>query len=182
VSAPGADATALERLIAKDEIRDVLFRYARGVDRNDPELIAAAFHPDAVGELGSRTVTGAEIVPSITRRTGDFDSPGSHIIGNMLIEVMGDLALSESYFVSVQTIVRDGRAATRFRSGRYIDRFERRANGWRIAHRIVTDDWNRIDDVHEPAVTNAEYVAGVRPDDPLYRMSDAAGAGDEDGG
>ena len=46
----------LEHMIAelwdREQIRQCLHRYARGVDRFDRELILSAFHPDALDEHG----------------------------------------------------------------------------------------------------------------------------------
>jgi hypothetical protein len=37
----------LRALVDKDEIRDVLYRYSRAVDRCDRELLASSYWPDA---------------------------------------------------------------------------------------------------------------------------------------
>ena len=48
---------ALERVLARDAIREVLAAYARGVDRTDAALLASCYFPDAIEEHGS-TFTG----------------------------------------------------------------------------------------------------------------------------
>ena len=42
----------LQRLIDKDEIRDLISRYARGVDRADWDLVRDTYHPDATDDHG----------------------------------------------------------------------------------------------------------------------------------
>ncbi|MCB2109209.1 MAG: nuclear transport factor 2 family protein, partial [Rhodobacteraceae bacterium] len=45
--------TSQERIAAlldKEEIRDVLMRYGRGVDRADADLLRSCYHPDAIEE------------------------------------------------------------------------------------------------------------------------------------
>lgn len=54
-------------LLAKDEIRDVLMLYARGVDRGEADLVASCYRPDAVDDHGSFVVTAAEAGPRLTR-------------------------------------------------------------------------------------------------------------------
>ena len=43
----------LETLIAKQEITDVVYRYARGIDRLDFELVRSCYHPDAYDDHGA---------------------------------------------------------------------------------------------------------------------------------
>ena len=38
---------SITKLLAESEIRDVIFRYCRGVDRKDFALVRSAFHDDA---------------------------------------------------------------------------------------------------------------------------------------
>jgi hypothetical protein len=43
----------VEKLIARQEIADVIYRYARGIDRLDFDLVRACYHPDAFDDHGS---------------------------------------------------------------------------------------------------------------------------------
>ena len=45
-------ADALQQLIDRQEIRDCMARYARGVDRNDWEAVRDTYHPDAYDDHG----------------------------------------------------------------------------------------------------------------------------------
>ena len=140
-------------LIAKDEIRDVLMRYARGVDRGDADLITSCFHPDSVDDHGGIELTGTEAGPRFagSRKVSASGAAGQHFQGNITIEVDGDVAYTETYFVSYLIVDRDGAEHTRFRGARYLDRFERRNGVWKIGYRVVVDDWDRLDKVTEQA-------------------------------
>ena len=70
-----------------------------------------------------------------------------HHLGNMLIDLAGDVANVETYFLAIQRRELDGKTWTRTRAGRYLDRFEKRAGTWRVLHRRVVDDWSRLDEV-----------------------------------
>ncbi|MBT5754390.1 MAG: SnoaL-like domain-containing protein [Acidimicrobiaceae bacterium] len=48
----GDTEARLRALIDKDEIRDVLMRYGRGVDRLDEELLRSCYHPDSHDDHG----------------------------------------------------------------------------------------------------------------------------------
>jgi hypothetical protein len=156
-------------LLDKHEIHEVLLRYCRGVDRMDKELIASVFHPDAIDDHGGDPMVGTGIADGLAeaRRSAGLDDV-THRIANALIEVEGDTAYSEAYFISSSTIQRDGRPYLRTRAGRYIDRFERRNDEWKIAHRVVVDDWSRLDEATERAEGTLTRPGRVAPDDPSY--------------
>ena len=163
----------LKALIAKDEIRDALMRYARGVDRGEPDLISSAFWPDAVDDHGGVTLVGTEAGPRFTgsRKLSASGAAGQHFMGNITIELEGDKAYTESYFVSYLVVDRDGAEYTRFRGARYIDRFERRNGTWKIAYRVVVDDWDRLDKVTEYAPMREMWRRGdVRERDPFAQL------------
>ena len=95
--AVGAADQRLERCLARDEIRDVLARYARGVDRADAELLKSCYHPDAIEEHGGNYTGNAfayidGAVPRI-RTMGVMQ----HLLGTSHIELDGDTAWVETY-------------------------------------------------------------------------------------
>lgn len=68
-----------------------------------------------------------------------------HFLGNVLIEVEGNIAFAESYVLAFRTFSRDGQPYNRTRALRFVDRFERRDGQWRISERVAVDEWNRVD-------------------------------------
>lgn len=159
-------ASSLQRLLDKDAIRDVLMRYCRGADRNDCELMFTAFHPGATISINGETHAADTLVKTVcaARRRG-----GQHIAGNVLIEVDGEVAYSECYWVSFATVERDGADYTRIRGARSVDRFERRDGEWRIARRQVLDEWSRMDRVVETIPGTGVVCGRPYPDDEAYR-------------
>ena len=147
-SSTGRIDERVQRLIDCEEIRQAMYAYARGVDRLDEDLIRAAYHPDAWDDHGNfrgdREVAVATIMNN--GRTGNATA-SMHHIGNMLIDLNGDVADVETYFVAYQRREEGEKAFTRMRAGRYLDRFERRDGRWRVARRVVVDDWSRLDEV-----------------------------------
>ena len=41
---------ALDEMLAREEIRQCLLRYTRGIDRHDTALVASAYHADAIDD------------------------------------------------------------------------------------------------------------------------------------
>ncbi len=135
--------TRLERMLARDEILEVLSRYARGVDRADGPLLKSCYHPDAIEEHGGNYAGNAfayvdGAVPRI-RTMGAMQ----HLLGSSHIEFDGDTAWVETYLWTFARFTRDGQDIDTFTGGRLIDRFERRDGAWKIAHRRTVFDWNR---------------------------------------
>ena len=63
-----------------------------------------------------------------------------HMTGNVLIRIDGDAAKVESYLWSVSVMPGDDPRQVMV-CGRYLDRFEKRDDEWRIAERLVVHDW-----------------------------------------
>lgn len=142
--------TRLQLLEDREAIRQVMYAYARGADRLDRELVEAAYHPDAFDDHGTFTGDRDTAVDVIVSNPSGAPV-GMHHLGNMLIELDGDTANVETYFLACKAMEVDGVAQTSVRAGRYLDRFERRDGTWRIAHRVVVDDWSRLDAAPSPA-------------------------------
>jgi SnoaL-like domain len=135
----------------RQAIHDVIVRYCRGVDRNDPELVEAAFHDDAIDNHFGVVLPFREAIGTLKAARAGSNSPPSkttsmHNLGNILIELDGDVARCESYVnVMVRIPQEAGGAIDWLHAGRYVDRFERRNGDWRIAHRTVVYDIERFD-------------------------------------
>ena len=127
----------------REAIRDCLYRYARGIDRADEEMLRSAYWPDATDDHAGiyNGPAGAFIEMAIRDLPGQGDT--MHVVSNPLIRIDGDEALVESYVYAVHRMTFDGVLRDVIGAGRYLDRFERRDDEWRIAHRVATVDWVR---------------------------------------
>lgn len=138
----------LARLEDQDLIRGLVIRIAAGVDRYDEDALRSAIWPDAVIDMGGAPISGAAFVaalaPPATPSQGRM-----HLTGNHMIVADGEQAHCESYVISVQEIVAEGGTETRWRAGRYLDRFERRDGRWGLSRRVFVDEWSRLDPVGE---------------------------------
>jgi hypothetical protein len=157
-------------LVAREEIRDVLLRYARGIDRLDLDLVRSCYHDDAHDDHGAFRGDLEGFLAWVGDVLTYFDST-MHFIGNQLIEVDGVVAHAESYCVAYHRRgAHDGEEPYDLVTAlRYVDRLERRGDRWRIADRVCVFDWSRRDPVvGEWAMDGA--VRGRRgPDDPVWR-------------
>jgi len=165
--------SGIDELLAKQAIREVIYRYCRGVDRMDRETVRACFHDDAVDSHGSFQGDVEAMMDWMWSVMRKFDRT-MHFIGNQLIELRGDVARCESYGVAYHR----GDPATPHRnliSGfRYIDRLERRGDAnWRIARRTVTTEWTRVDAPEHWWPVSDDFLMGSRgPEDPIFEPFD----------
>jgi hypothetical protein len=130
----------LEEVAAHIEIRQVLYRYCRGVDRGDKALIAGVYHAGAEDRHGNWRGPGREFADFLVPLMDKIPLIGQHHITNVLVELRGEEADVESYFIAMQPETRADGPALAFVSGRYLDTFARRDGVWLIADREVVLD------------------------------------------
>src|SRR5665213_3060327 len=89
---------ALRELVAKQAITEAIYRYCRGLDRMDREVALSVWHPAGTADWGETYFqgTGAGFIDWVWEVHAGFERH-SHQITNILIEVNGDRAVSESY-------------------------------------------------------------------------------------
>jgi hypothetical protein len=157
----------LQALEDRQAIEGVLRDIARGVDRFDQALLAARILPEAVIDMGGDApMTGAAFVAGL--KPPEAPPLGRmHLVGNVRIVLQADEAASEAQVISYMTLNEADGPATRIRAGRYLDRFQRGAAGWRLSARLMIDEWGRIDPVNRTAPQGWRRGAPA-PLDPTY--------------
>lgn len=136
-----AIAPELQLLLDKQEIHDALMRYCRGVDRCDEELMRSMFHEDGVAFKAPAWEFVAHFVPA-NRESTTFTM---HFMGNLSIDVIGDKAFSEAYFMTYVGRDADGKEVIDVFAGRYVDRWVRRKGRWGVLLHDSIHEWSRGD-------------------------------------
>jgi SnoaL-like domain len=161
----------IDTLSAHIEIRQALVQYCRGVDRGDPDLIRAAFHPDAIDEHGDFTGLGWELADRLADSSADPETSGTHLLLNVYVEFDGpDDARVESYVLAHHPLRDDqGQEYMLVFAGRYLDHFQSRGGAWKIAARQVISDWYRREELGGAMPGFPAGRKGVGRD-PSYRL------------
>jgi hypothetical protein len=133
----------VQELYDREQIRDCVARYCRGVDRFDRALILSAFHPDAIDEHGKFVGNPQEFVEWALGQHEQAHLSHQHYMLNHRCELDGEVAHAETYFFFV-AMNRKGKPLTQG-GGRYIDRFEKRNGRWAIANRVCLRDWAALE-------------------------------------
>lgn len=167
----------LRELLDKQDIHEILLKYCRGVDRQDKDLIAQAYHADAVDDHGDFVVAARDIPDLFTTLAARPANGGMHLVANSLIEIEGDTAYAESYFLAIKDADNEDKSFLRIRAGRYVDRFERREGRWAIAERVVVDEWNKVEEITARTAPRENYRFGKRDKtDIVYSIREGIGA------
>lgn len=131
----------LQELIDREKIKDCLQRYCNGVDRCDEAMLRSSYWPDAHDVHGDFDGTADEFVEWVLPRLKELVRT-QHFMGNPLIRIDGRFANVETYLRNWHTLKRpDGSEYDLIHGGRYLDRFEKRSDEWRVIDRLVMFDF-----------------------------------------
>lgn len=152
------DDARLRDMLDRNEIQELLLRYAHAVDRRDLALVASCFTADAKydGSLGRGSIS--EALTALRERMARYDST-MHLIGNQFVELRGDEASSETYTIAYHRFAGDDGPSVLSVAVRYLDTVVRTSEGWRIRSRRVVPEWQRYDEVFVPA--EGAYAPGT---------------------
>jgi SnoaL-like domain len=123
-------------------IHQVLVRYCRGIDRLDRRLLKSVYWEDGYDNHASFSGKAGEFIDWVLKLLSHYTST-SHILGQSLIELLGDTANVETYFFAQHVGVGDMEHYIVTSTGRYVDNFEKRKGEWRILSRRVVIDFRR---------------------------------------
>ena len=126
----------LQGLVDKAVIRDLMARYARGMDRPDFDLIAFSFTPDAYASYGGGGIRWEaqgrdNIVDKLRPGISRTDS-STHFMADV-----------ETYaIIHILYTVEDAQYQS-MRGIHYEDKMVRHGGGSQVQHRVVHSDWRR---------------------------------------
>jgi hypothetical protein len=129
----------LDELLDRQGISDCLTRFSRGMDRFDRDVFLSAFHPDATIAAGD-FVGGPEALYKWARNMHEEGQVATqHLLLNHTADISGTTAHAETYYLFA---ARNRDESNWLAGGRYLDRLERRASGWRITLRTNVIEWS----------------------------------------
>ncbi|PSV48657.1 nuclear transport factor 2 family protein [Photobacterium indicum] len=143
----------LQQLLDKQEMTEIMYKFARALDRVDGKLMKSTYWEDAIEEHQD------PIFPDLffyNDNAHAFVEPAmegfralkttQHRISNPLIEIDGDTATAECYVWAYHVHEENGVDKEGILGGRHHFRFERRDGVWKIKHRSTVFDWNQNQD------------------------------------
>jgi 3-phenylpropionate/cinnamic acid dioxygenase small subunit len=126
----------MDERVARQDIADVLVRYATGIDRRDWPQFRTCFTDNCHADYGDVGVwDGVDAITQFMIDTHAGMGHTLHRITNVAVEVDGDEATARSYVDALLLV--DGQTAINA-AGFYDDELVRTTEGWRIARRRFT--------------------------------------------
>ncbi|MDE2405251.1 MAG: nuclear transport factor 2 family protein [Sphingomonadales bacterium] len=157
---------ALQTLIDKEAIRELVLLYSRAIDRKDVALLRDLYTEDATDSHGTSFDGPADAYCDFIEKSLPYMNYSGHHACNHLISVEGDEGNGEVYAIALHYIPdqkNPGRMIEDFMAVRYIDNYRRCADGkWRFSKRVVTYD------MHMTRPFDGDGLLGSSPVDPSY--------------
>ena len=171
---PKISDAAIQELLDKKRIEDVVARYARTLDWLDDDGQASCYWPDADIDYGFFKGKAADFLP-IVMQTERNSLRRWHMLSGLIIAFGSPTqASSECYGIFAGANPQDdGSLAGNLYGGRYVDEWEKREDEWRISSRLYLLDW-QSDLVDQPGFDpNPDFPLPTAKIDqsnhPLYR-------------
>lgn len=164
----------MEELLAKQAIREQLYRYCRSMDRRDDALGFTVFAEDCTMDYGQNFQgTGREFVLWAHKAHDEAYEQTTHQITNMLIRLGGDgtRAISETYLHTLQLTHPDakGRQFELHVAARYLDKWICMNGTWKIKARRYVQDIAELRQCTQPF---PRFGGIPGPEDPSYELED----------
>ena len=190
---------ALQTLLDRQAITEILYLYCRASDRGDETLMRSLFHPDSTHRHGGFEGLSQDFAGFAMKIIGRAKVT-KHLLTNVSIELEGgsvgadagtgkgngngnddgkgngpgDVAYAESHYSAYHRAPNreTGLDEDQFSGGRYLDRFERRDGQWKIAARIGLIDYEKFQAPAERAAAQLPPSARSRRigEDALYEL------------
>lgn len=162
------------------EIRQLLARYCHGCDRGDEVEMAATYCENSWDDHGPRKMPGKPFSHETVEESVQTTKVVSHQLGQSYIDVRGDEAGSETYFIAsvIYPAKGGGHETLNQLGGRYVDSLAREDGEWKIKRRICVREWSISHPIAQDWLANAGFVETRRgPDDESYSVLNVRHAG-----
>jgi ketosteroid isomerase-like protein len=138
-----------DELADREAIREVANRYAQGIDRLDADLMKSAYWPDAIDDHGLVVGNAWEFVDRVVGSHRRW-AWTMHATTNHSIELADDRLTATGELYNVTHLMSADRSELSTWYGRYVDRYERRDDEWRIIHRVCVHEGTEVRAVDRP--------------------------------
>ena len=165
---------ALQELLDKQAIYELLNAYFNAADRHDNEKMRKLYHEDALDEHGAffkgLAMDFVDQLPAIQEPMEILH----HNMTTVNIKLDGDYAEGEVYVLAFHKIKGEQGSSDLLIGGRYFDKYEKRDGVWKFAHKSVVADWATVSDpsavdLKHPALEGS-YFGQPGAGDPSYEF------------
>lgn len=137
---------ALQQMVDEHHLRKLVHAYCRAVDRGDIARLRGLYHDDATDAHGGFSEGGVDRFLDEMSATRPYLRAMQHHVTTANFAIDGRTAEGEVYTIAVHTIIGRERDVDVIVGGRYLDKYEKRRDVWKIVERIIVTDWARVSD------------------------------------
>ncbi len=149
------------QLADREAIREVANRYAHGVDRLDGDWMKSAYWPEATDDHGVFVGNAWDFVDRCIASHGRW-AWTMHTTTNHQIHLAADGVSATGELYNVTYLMSADRRTLNTWYGRYLDRYERRGDEWRIIQRVCVHEGSQTHtDVEPMAIDAAAFRQGT---------------------
>jgi ketosteroid isomerase-like protein len=169
-----ATEALLQVMLDEFALRRLVHTYCRAVDRGDFATLRELYHDDAVDAHGAiSTGTVDEFLKTLEASRPHIRSM-QHNVTTVNFVVDGNLAEGEIYTIATHTFSGGDRDVDVIIGGRYLDKYEKRHDIWKIIERTIVTDWANVNDpssvdLSHP-ITRGTLKGSPDADDPSHQF------------
>lgn len=138
--------SVLQEMLDEFALRKLVHAYCRAVDRGDTDALRDLYHHDAVDAHGAFSGGSADAFLEELVAARPYIRAMQHNITTVNFAIDGDRAEGEIYTIAVHTLAGRDRDSDLVIGGRYLDKYEKRDDRWKILERTIVTDWAQVND------------------------------------
>jgi ketosteroid isomerase-like protein len=138
--------TALQEMIDEFQLRKLVHEYCRAVDRGDIAALRNLYHHDAADAHGGFSTGSVDQFFAQLAAARPYIRTMQHNITTVNFAIAGHSAEGEIYTIAFHTLAGKERDVDVVVGGRYLDKYEKRDEAWKLIERTIVTDWARVTD------------------------------------
>lgn len=136
----------MQQMLDEFQLHKLVHAYCRAVDRGDLAKVRELYHDDAEDAHGAFSAGGVDDLLGALAAARPYLRSMQHNITTVNFTVDGNRAEGEVYSIATHTFSAGDRDVDVIVGGRYLDRYEKRGDTWKILERTIVTDWAHVND------------------------------------
>jgi ketosteroid isomerase-like protein len=136
----------LQEMLDEFALRKLVHAYCRAVDRGDLATLRELYHHDATDAHGAFSTGTVDDFLGELAASRPYIRTMQHNITTVNFAIDGNTAEGEVYTIATHTFSAKDRDVDVAIGGRYLDKYEKRDDTWKIIERAIVTDWAHIND------------------------------------
>jgi ketosteroid isomerase-like protein len=141
-----ATEALMQEMLDEFQLRKLVHAYCRAVDRGDLAKLRELYHHDAEDAHGAFSSGSADDFLAALAAARPYIRSMQHNITTVNFAVSGDSAEGEIYTIATHTFSAGDRDVDVVVGGRYLDKYEKRDDTWKLIERTIVTDWAHVND------------------------------------